>query len=149
MIVAIVKNGTIEQTGDIAVLFSNVSFPATGPSAEWMAENDLVPVTYFKPYDAATQKLVNCAAYLEDGAVFAVTAEPLTPEEIEARNKSIEAGNRSIRNQKLRDSDWTQLSDVNLTAECKADFASYRQALRSVDTLNPVWPDAPKEVWTV
>ncbi len=68
MIVAIVNNGNIEQTGELSVLFPNVSFPASGPSDEWMAENNLVPVTYFKAYDAATQKLVSCEAYLEGGA---------------------------------------------------------------------------------
>lgn len=55
--------------------------------------------------------------------------------------------NRSIRNQKLRDTDWTQLSDVPLSIQCKADFAVYRQALRDLDMLNPAWPEIPAEEW--
>jgi len=55
--------------------------------------------------------------------------------------------NRKTRNAKLSDCDWTQLPDVNLTAACLTAFQAYRQALRDVDLLNPVWPDAPAEEW--
>lgn len=55
--------------------------------------------------------------------------------------------NRKTRNAKLSECDWTQLPDVNLTADCKAAFATYRQALRDADMLNPVWPEAPAEEW--
>jgi hypothetical protein len=147
MIVAIVNNGAIEQTGDLYVLFANVSFPASGPDAEWMAENNLVPVTYFKAHDAATQKLVSCEAYLEGGDVYAVTVESLSADELTAKEEATKAGNRNVRNSKLALCDWTQLADVNLTAECKTAFATYRQALRDADLLAPVWPDAPVEEW--
>lgn len=63
------------------------------------------------------------------------------------RNEQIIAGNKPIRNAKLAECDWTQIGDVSLTAECKAAFATYRQALRDVDLLNPVWPEAPEEEW--
>lgn len=149
MIVAIVNNGAIEQTGDLTVLFPNVSFPASGPTDAWMAENNLVPVTYFKAHDAATQKLVSCEAYLEGGSVYAVTVESLSADELTAKDEATKAGNRNVRNSKLALCDWTQLADVNLTAECKVDFAAYRQALRDIDLLNPVWPDVPAEVWVV
>jgi hypothetical protein len=147
MIVAIVNNGAIEQTGDLYVLFANVSFPASGPSAEWMAENNLVPVTYFKAHDAATQKLVSCEAYLEGGDVYAVTVESLSADELTAKDEATKAGNRNVRNSKLALCDWTQIIDVPLKAQCKADFADYRQALRDIDLLNPVWPDIPTEEW--
>jgi len=147
MIVAIVNDGAIEQTGDLSVLFPNVSFPASGPSSEWMAENNLVPVTYFKAHDAATQKLVSCEAYLEGGDVYAVTVESLSADELAAKDEATKAGNRNVRNQKLRDTDWTQLLDVTLTVDCKTAFATYRKALRDIDLLNPVWPDAPAEEW--
>jgi hypothetical protein len=147
MIVAIVNNGAIEQTGDLYVLFANVSFPASGPSVEWMAENNLVPVTYFKAHDAATQKLVSCEAYLEGGDVYAVTVESLSDDELTAKDEATKAGNRNVRNSKLALCDWTQIIDVPLKAQCKADFADYRQALRDIDLLNPVWPDIPTEEW--
>lgn len=58
-----------------------------------------------------------------------------------------QAQNRKTRNFMLSECDWTQLGDVNLTADCKANFTTYRQALRDIDTFDPVWPDAPVEEW--
>lgn len=67
---------------------------------------------------------------------------PIPPSDEDQREVS-----RSTRNTKLSECDWTQLPDVNLTADCKAAFATYRQALRDADMLNPVWPEAPAEEW--
>lgn len=60
-------------------------------------------------------------------------------------NGELQAEVRSIRNQLLRESDWTQLADAPLTAEQKEAWRTYRQALRNVpeqssfpDTV--VWP---------
>lgn len=60
---------------------------------------------------------------------------------------------KSFRNQKLIDSDWTQLPDSPLTAEKKTEWATYRQALRDLpgqqaDPYNPDnftgWPTKPE-----
>lgn len=52
---------------------------------------------------------------------------------------------RERRDQKLLESDWTQLPDVPL--ETKNAWATYRQALRDVtqqtDPFNIVWPEKP------
>jgi hypothetical protein len=55
------------------------------------------------------------------------------------------------RNALLANSDWTQLADVPLTAEMKAQWATYRQALRDItdqsgfpDQIN--WPEIPPTV---
>lgn len=42
---------------------------------------------------------------------------------------------RLIRNNKLKDTDWTQLPDNNLTIEEKKEFRKYRDYLRGVTTL--------------
>lgn len=145
MIVAIVNNGSIEQTGEISVLFPNVSFPASGPSDEWMAENSLVPVTYFKAHDAATQKLVSCEAYVEGGDVYAVTVESLSADELAAKNESQWSSIRSMRNQKLSNCDWTQLADAPVDA---LKWAVYRQELRDItvqiDPFSITWPQEPE-----
>jgi len=57
------------------------------------------------------------------------------------------ASNKAQRNTLLSGSDWTQLADVPLTEACKTAFATYRQSLRDIDLLDPVWPEAPAEVW--
>ena len=55
---------------------------------------------------------------------------------------------RSIRNSRLRASDFTQLTDAPLTVEKKTESLSYRQALRDLpqNTVNPfdvTWPTQP------
>ena len=58
---------------------------------------------------------------------------------------------RRERDGKLAGSDWTQLSDTNLTAEQKAEAVDYRRALRDITNGldNPVnaaavdWPTPP------
>ena len=50
----------------------------------------------------------------------------------------------------LNATDWTQLPDSGLTADCVAAFATYRASIRTVrrtNPANPTWPDAPTEEW--
>jgi len=51
---------------------------------------------------------------------------------------------RQQRNNKLYQSDWTQLEDAPLSADQKAEYRVYRQALRDIttqsDPFNIVWP---------
>jgi len=58
---------------------------------------------------------------------------------------------RTVRNQKLKDSDWTQFSDVVLDPVLKQEWITYRQTLRDItsQSTNPydiIWPLAPGEV---
>ena len=62
---------------------------------------------------------------------------------------------RSNRNIFLRESDWTQMPDVPLTTEKKAEWALYRQALRDLPSsakpkldkserlIGVTWPTKP------
>lgn len=55
---------------------------------------------------------------------------------------------RQEREGKLMDSDWTALADSPLTAEKKAEWATYRQALRDISSAegfphNVTWPTEP------
>ena len=54
---------------------------------------------------------------------------------------------RWLRDSKLLECDWTVLSDVPLTAEKKAEWETYRQALRDIttqpDPFNITWPTPP------
>lgn len=55
---------------------------------------------------------------------------------------------RAERDKKLRDSDWTHISDTPLIAEKKAEWATYRQSLRNIpqdfpDPGDVVWPTEP------
>ena len=56
---------------------------------------------------------------------------------------------RAVRNYLLSECDWTQLPDSPLTDEQRADWATYRQALRDITTtyadnlLETEFPDQP------
>ena len=54
---------------------------------------------------------------------------------------------REIRNNLLAESDWTQFVDSPLTDTKKAEWATYRTALRNLPTdenwPEPDWPDKP------
>lgn len=53
---------------------------------------------------------------------------------------------RDLRDQLLRETDWTQLADtLPGQAALKADWARYRQELRDMDLTQDVWPLAPGE----
>jgi len=66
-------------------------------------------------------------------------------------NFDIYAWMRQRRNNLLKESDWTQGADSPLTTEKKAEWATYRQALRDVPANNTgvtnrenvVWPAPP------
>lgn len=74
-------------------------------------------------------------------------------------NEAIEAEVRSLRDYKLGSSDWTQVADSPLSDSKKAEWASYRQALRDIpqqfpadadyESVNPddiesLFPNAPE-----
>lgn len=52
---------------------------------------------------------------------------------------------RSQRNNKLSNTDWTQLPDVQLTSQEKEVYKIYRQSLRDIttqnDPFNIIWPE--------
>ncbi|MBU1040524.1 MAG: phage tail assembly chaperone [Proteobacteria bacterium] len=56
-----------------------------------------------------------------------IAADPLPP-----TGDELAAAIRTDRNARLSASDWTQLPDAQLTAEAKAAWAAYRQALRDI-----------------
>ena len=77
--------------------------------------------------------------------------KPMEDNEAEYRQRVDErvAGNvRNDRFGKLKESDWTQMADSPLTAEKKAEWATYRQALRDISSAegfphNVTWPTEP------
>ena len=51
----------------------------------------------------------------------------------------------------LQASDWTQIPNNGLTADCVTAFNTYRASIRTIrktNPSNPTWPDAPKEEWS-
>lgn len=116
--------------GDYRELFANTSFPASGPSNEFLAENNAKKVTLFKAHDRLTQKLVSCEAYDDGEFVSLAQVVDLTAEEIQSAKDSAMAQIRSQRNQLLKECDWTQIADCTIPK--KAEWTTYRQTLRDL-----------------
>ena len=60
-------------------------------------------------------------------------------------------GDRNTAEAILKATDWTQLPDSGLTADCVTAFATYRASIRTIRQTtpdNPTWPDAPAEEWS-
>ena len=146
MEIAITQNGAL-TVGDYKELFPNTSFPASGPSDEWLAEQGAKKVNRFKSYDALTQKLVSAAAYDDGEFVSVVQVASLSAEEIQAAKDSAMAQLRGTRNQLLTQCDWTQIPDCTIPK--KIEWATYRQALRDFPAtvqdarLAVEWPHNP------
>jgi hypothetical protein len=147
MLIAKVQDNQVIELADYRDLFPNTSFPTSGPDAEFLAANSCMTVTVFKPYDNATEKLVAVNAYVEGDTVYTVAIESLTEEELDGRIASLAAKVRAVRNQKLADSDWTQVEDAPVD---KTVWAAYRQELRDITNqagfpTDVVMPLAPGE----
>jgi len=130
---------------DYREAFPNASFPASGPEDEFLAANGYAKVNMFKPYDRATEKLVNVTPYYEAPWVYTVAVEPKTQADIDAEIEAQWAVVRADRNRRLYACDWTQLPDAPVDGSV---WATYRQALRDVtdqaDPFNIIWPSQPE-----
>ena len=140
MQIAIIKDNAVETTGEHRELFSNVSFPATGPSSDWMSENSVMPLIRYHSYNILTEKLVDVNPYIESGVVYLTKVEALTDSEKTAaqtaRDNATAEENRAERNRRLAETDWMANSDVTMSDAWK----TYRQALRDI-TTHSNWPN--------
>jgi len=96
MNIAKIDNGNI-TVGDYRELFPQTSFPVTGPNDDFFAENGCLKVSMFKEHDRATQMLVGCGPYEENGVVYTVSVQtrpdPIQTITIESSGDSITGGN--------------------------------------------------------
>jgi hypothetical protein len=132
---------------DHAEWFPNTSFGDRGPTLDWISEQGYYIITVWKDHDRNTEKLVSALPHLYEGMCCLVNVEPLTSEELQARVDTQWHAIRSQRNQMLKDSDWTQLSDSPVD---KQTWVTYRQELRDItkqaDPFNVIWPTEPGRV---
>ena len=132
MQIAIIKDNKVEAIGEHRDLFKNVAFPKSGPPADWMTENSVMPVTLSRSYDRMTQKSTSVDPYIESGIVYLHKIESLSDSEKTAAqtalNNETAARNREERNRRLAETDYMALSDVTMSE----DWKTYRQALRDI-----------------
>ena len=128
------------QVAHYKQIFSNVSFPASGPSDSFLAANGAVKVSVFREHNRATQKLVPCDPVIENGFAYVVAVEDKTAEEIAADVTSKSAQMRAARDRALEASDWRVIRAAETGVAMDADWATYRQALRDLPN-DEAWPD--------
>ncbi len=139
-------NGAYEKQYSIGQLRKDnpqTSFPKN-PTDALLAEWNVFPVVpTSRPDTDDTKDVVEGTPINQDGKwvqVWNVTDVP--PEELAAREYRKADNIRSERNQKLTESDWTQVADAPVN---QALWAEYRQALRNIPEQagfpdSVVWP---------
>lgn len=156
MLIAKVDGQTVVEVADYRDIFPNTSFPPSGPSPEFLAENSCMTVTVWLPYDQATQVLEPAAPYIDGDTVYTVVVRDMTPEEKEAYDNSLRAQNKSTATALLSATDWVDLGPVSDPLVIPhlanvAEFNAYRLALRAIAVTPPVvvdpWPELPVEIW--
>lgn len=142
MFVAKVIDGQIVDSGNLAQLYPNTSFPKNGASAEWLAGENLQTIKHSLSYDNATQKITKADLYVQDGVVYDVQVVDLSEDELAAKVAAKEAAVRKQRDSLLAETDWTGMSDVTMSAE----MTTYRQALRDI-TSHANFPNLEEADW--
>ena len=150
MLIAIVDGESIQRLGHYRTMFPNVSFPSSGPDAQWMAQNNAKFVLSTKSFDRTTHRIESADPYVEGDYVYNVRVVALSDQETTDRantvNEQVATSKRSERNRLLAETDWTQSRDVTLTND--SAWTTYRQALRDItddytSLDDVVWPEKP------
>lgn len=128
----IYKDGKV---GYYQEVFPNTSFPVTGPDDNFLSQRNAYKVAISKEYDFATQKLISCAPYVENGWAYTVAVVDKTPEDIAIDTANKASQMRAQRNQLLAETDWRFRSDMNPSQA----WIDYCQALRDL-TNQPGFP---------
>jgi hypothetical protein len=109
-------------------------------------------VASFPVHDMATQVCQQQTPVLQSDGTWVLnwTVVEKTAEQIAEWNANRNAEVRNRRNSLLSNSDWTQVADSPLSAEVKAQWATYRQSLRDISShenfpnlADTDWPTEP------
>lgn len=128
------------QVAHYKTIFSNVSFPASGPSDAFLAANGAYKVSVFRDHNRATQKLVPCEPVVENGFAYVVAVANKTEEEIAADTASKAAQMRAARDRALEASDWRVIRAAEIGVAMSQEWQDYRQSLRDLPNSEG-WPN--------
>lgn len=156
MLVAKIIDGQVVDIADYRAMFISNVFPPEGPSDEWMASQGVKRVNVFRDHDQETQKLVACSPVIEGDWVYTVAVEPMTAEDLAAREANKKGEVKRIATMLLQQTDWCELPSVRDTTKQTyltngAAFDDYRVQLRLIATNPPTtvqsWPKCPESIW--
>jgi hypothetical protein len=144
MKIAKLDGSTVGEIAEHKSLFPNTSFPASGPSTQWLAANSCAEVVTFLAYDSATQKNESVTPYLSDGKVYTRRVTDMTSDEraavVTAANAAIATRNRSERDKRLAACDWVVTKALEAGGSVPSAWVTYRTALRDI-TGHSNWPN--------
>jgi hypothetical protein len=150
---ALIENGAVKaypySLAQLKKACRNVSFPRNA------SDEALQQFGMFRVFFTAQPELTNTQVLEEDQPIFSSEDQrwtqvwrvrDMTAEEVQQRDDNKASEIRNERDEKLVESDWTQLEDAPVS---KIAWATYRQALRDVpeQTGFPwevTWPTKPE-----
>lgn len=144
------EDGSVDYLGSLPESWGNVSgLRLSDGDDKYLKTVGWLPIveTFATPtYNQTFEKDV--VTVEEDRVLLIHRVRDMTPEEIAERDASHMSHLREERNQKLASSDWTQASDHSspLSADKKAEWETYRQALRDLPAVADMtkWPGEHK-----
>jgi hypothetical protein len=72
MLIAKIQDGQVIDVADYKSMFPNTSFANSGPNAEFLAENNCMPINIFLAHDFETQFLEPTEPYILGDWVYTV-----------------------------------------------------------------------------
>jgi hypothetical protein len=142
------SSGEVKSQGEIRKMYADTSLPASWnkETCEELGIDPILesPMPQVTRYQTATQNGIEQDS--KGNWVWAWAVTDMTTEGIAYLNNQEADSVRNHRNTLLSGSDWTQLADAPVN---KAEWATYRQALRDITTQegfpwNVVWPTKPE-----
>ena len=130
-----IEDGKVTKTiNNIKREYPTTCFPNGGvPETTWLEEQKLVAVT--EPQLADHRDKVEIVDPFEKDGKWYTTKVTAYVDDTPAPTTEEKWHNvRNIRNQMLKDSDWTRMDDADITDSKKTEYATYRQALRDLPT---------------
>jgi hypothetical protein len=128
------------QVAHYKQIFANTSFPASGPSDEFLSAHGAYKVSVFRDHNRATQKLVPCEPVVENGFAYTVKVVSKTEEEIAADVASKASQMRAARDRALEASDWRVIRAAETSVAMSQEWQDYRQSLRDLPNSDG-WPN--------
>tara|TARA_B100001939_G_scaffold247396_1_gene214488 strand:+ start:226 stop:681 length:456 start_codon:yes stop_codon:yes gene_type:complete len=117
----------------------------TIPTDDQLTKRGYKKINKFKPHNNLTERLNPTTPYVSGSYVFTVEVLDMTADEVTNKKDSAMANIRATRDQMLKDTDWSQVSDSTAN---KSAYAVYRTELRNVpqnmgDADPRTWDDFP------
>jgi hypothetical protein len=83
MLIAKIKDGQVIAVADYREFFTNTSFANSGPNAEFLAENNCMPVNTYLEHDQETQFLEPTEPYIVGDLVYTVKVSEIPESTLE------------------------------------------------------------------